>query len=174
MLVKRSNPVLATLKYVSISGKKLVLSEMERLAFSNFEVVSVFKDRHKLNRKIRNSKKQVKIFPARGDPMILPRKISFHGSIQKEKVVLCCRCKAWHMLGESCPEATPTPEDSGISFIEQSGTPQGNLAYVEPEFFVEICPSGKSQLKSSPFMEEAVRGNFSMGETSLDSDSGSS
>ena len=42
------------------------------------------------------------------------------------------------MLGESCPEATPTPEDSGMSFIEQSGTPRGNLAPVEPESFVEI------------------------------------
>ena len=112
---------------------------MERLAFSNFEeVVPVFKDRQKFNRKIRNGEKQVKIFLTRGDPMILPRKISFHGSILKEKVVLCCRCKTWHMLGESCPEATPTPEDSGMSFIEQSGTPRGNLAPVEPESFVEI------------------------------------
>ena len=86
MLVQRSNIVLATLKCVWISGKELVLSEMERLAFSNFgEVVSVFKGRHEFNRKIRNGKKQVKIFLAGGDPMILPRKISFHGSIQKGK-----------------------------------------------------------------------------------------
>ena len=95
---------------------------MERLAFSNFgEVVSVFKGRHEFNRKIRNGKKQVKIFPTGGDPMILPRKISFHGSIQKEKVVLRYRGKTRHMLGESCPETTPTPEDSGLSFNEESG-----------------------------------------------------
>ena len=53
--------------------------------------------------------------------MILPRKISFHGSIQKEKVVLRYRVKTRHMLGESCPETTPTPEDSGMSFNEESG-----------------------------------------------------
>ena len=147
---------------------------MEALAFSNFgEVVSVFKGRHEFNRKIRNGKKQVKIFLAGGDPMILPRKISFHGSIQKEKVVLCCRCKTQHMLGESCPEATPTPEDSGMSFIEQSGTPRENVAPVEPESSVEICPSGKSQLKTSPLVEEAGKENFSMGGASPDSDLGS-
>ena len=27
------------------------------------------------------------------------------------------------MFGENCPVATPTPEDSDISFSEQSGTP---------------------------------------------------
>ena len=64
---------------------------MERLAFFNFgEVVSVFKGRHEFNSKIRNGKKQIIIFPVGGDPMILPRKISLHGSsIQQEKVVLC-------------------------------------------------------------------------------------
>ena len=87
----------------------------------------MFKCRYEFNRKIRNGKKQVKIFPTGEDPMILPRKISFHGSIQKEKVVLCYRCKTRHMHGESCPEATSTPENSGISFIEQSDTPRENL-----------------------------------------------
>ena len=118
---------------------------MERLVFSNFgEVVCVFKGRHEFKRKIRNSKKQVKIFPVRGDPMILPRKISFHGSFQKEKVVLGYRCKTRHMFGESCPKATPTPEDSNMSFIDQSVTPRDNLAPVEPESSVKTCPSGKS------------------------------
>ena len=69
------------------------------------------------------------------------------------------------MLGENCPEATPTPEDSGVSFIEQSGTPRENLAPVEPESSVQICPSGKSQLMSSRLVEEAGRENFSMGGT---------
>ena len=104
----------------------------------------------------------------------LPRKISFHGGTQKEKVVLCYRCKTLYMLGENCPEATPTPEDSGMSFIEQSGTPQENLAPVEPESSVEICSSLKFQLKTSPLVEEAFsRENFSMGGTSLESDLGS-
>ena len=47
----------------------------------------VFKGRRGFNRKIRNGKKHVEIFPAGGNPMIPPRKISFHGSIQKEKRV---------------------------------------------------------------------------------------
>ena len=51
--------------------------------------MSVFKGRHEFNSKIRNGKKQIIIFPAGRDPMILPRKISLHCSIQKEKVVLC-------------------------------------------------------------------------------------
>ena len=88
-------------------------------------------------------------------------------------MVLCYRCKTQHMHGENCPETTPTLEDSGISFTEQSGTLRENLAPVEPESSVEVCPSGKSQLKSSTLAEEAGRENFSMGETSSDSDSGS-
>ena len=36
------------------------------------------------------------------------------------------------MLDENCPEATPTPEDSGISLIDWSVTPPENLALVEP------------------------------------------
>ena len=35
------------------------------------------------------------------------------------------------MLGKSCPEATHSPEDSSMSFIEKNATPQENLA-VEP------------------------------------------
>ena len=48
------------------------------------------------------------------------------------------------MFGESCPKATPTPEDSKMSFIDQSVTPRDNLAPVEPESSVKTCPSGKS------------------------------
>ena len=69
------------------------------------------------------------------------------------------------MLRKNCPEATPTPEDSSVSFIEQSGTPRWNLAPVEPECSVQICPSGESQLKSSPLVQEAGGENFLMGGT---------
>ena len=67
------------------------------------------------------------------------------------------------MPDEHCPQATPTPDDSGVSFIEQSGTPRENLAPVEPESSVQIFPSGKSQLNSSPLKQEAGGENFSMG-----------
>ena len=104
--------------------------------------------------------------------MILPSKISFHGSIQKEKVVLCYKCKTRHMLCEGCLEATPTPEDSVMAFIEQSGTPRQSPAPAESASSVEICSSRKSQLKTSPPVEEAGRENFSIGGTSSGSDSG--
>ena len=71
--------------------------------------------------KLETVKSKLKSPPTGGDPMILPRKISFHGSIQKEKVVLRYRDKTRHMLGESCPETTPTSEDSGMFFNEESG-----------------------------------------------------
>ena len=69
------------------------------------------------------------------------------------------------MLGGNCPETTPTLEDSGVSFIEQSGTPQENLATVEPELSVQIWYSGKSQLNSSPLVQETGGEKFSMGGT---------
>ena len=81
--------------FVAILLPEFISDQAVRLAFSNFEdVVTVFKGRHEFNRKIRNSKRHVKIFPAGEDPAILPRKISFHGRIQRdvlfaEKVVLC-------------------------------------------------------------------------------------
>ena len=68
-------------------------------------------------------KGHVKILPAGGDPAMLSRKISFHGSIQRDvlfagKVVLCYRCKTQHLLGENCPLDIPTPEHSGMSFTD--------------------------------------------------------
>ena len=74
--------------------------------------------------------------------MILPRKISLHGSIQRnvlfaEYLVLRYRCKTRHMLGENCSVATPTPEDSGMPFTEQSGTPP---PYQNP---VQLDPSAE-------------------------------
>ena len=107
--------------FVMIFLPEFISDQTVRLAFSNFgDVVSVFKGRHKFNTDTRNGKRHVKIFPAGGDPAILPRKISFHGRIQRdvlfaEKVVLCYRCKTRHMLGENCPVVTPTTEDSSMS-----------------------------------------------------------
>ena len=72
-----------------------------------------------------------------------------------EKVLLCYRCKTRHMLGENFPEATPTTEDSGMSFIEQSDTPRENSAPV--------------QLKSSV---DTQQGSLSTGGSSSDSVTG--
>ena len=91
--------------FVTILLPLFISDQVVRLPFSNFrKVVSVFKGRHEFNRKIRNGKRHFKIFPAGGDPAILPRKIFFHGRIQRdvlfaEKEVLCYRCKTRHMLG---------------------------------------------------------------------------
>ena len=80
---------------MTILLREFISNQAVRLAFSNFgDVVAVFKGRHEFNRKIQNGKRQVKIVPAGEDPVILPRKISFHGRIQRdvlfaEKVVLC-------------------------------------------------------------------------------------
>ena len=84
--------------FVTILLPEFISDQAVRLAFSNFgDVVSVFKG----NTDIRNGKRHVKIFPAGEDPAILPRKITFHGRIQRdvlfaEKVALCYRCR--HML----------------------------------------------------------------------------
>ena len=115
---------------VNINLPEHVSDQAVELAFSNFgEVVSVFKGRHKFNRKLRNGKRHVRIFPAGGDPAVLPTKIYFFGGASKdvlfaEKVVQCYRCKTRHMLGENCPVATPTPEGSSMSHSEQTKTPQ--------------------------------------------------
>ena len=112
--------------FVTLFLPEFVSDQAVRLAFSSFgEVVAVFKGRHKFNTDVRNGKRHVKIFPAGEDPAILPRKITFHGRIQRdvlfaEKVVSCYRCKTRHMLGENCPVATPTTEDSSMPLAEQS------------------------------------------------------
>ena len=115
--------------FVTIHLPEFISDQAVRLAFSSFgDVVTVFKGRHEFNRKIRNGKGHVKIFPAEEYPAILPRKISFHGRIQRdvlfaEKEVLCYSCKTRHMLGENCPVATPITEDFGMSLNEKSDTP---------------------------------------------------
>ena len=55
--------------------------------------MSVFKSRHKFNRSIKNGERHVRIFPAGGEPAILPRKISFHDNIQRDVLFAekwCC------------------------------------------------------------------------------------
>ena len=167
--------------FVTILLPEFISEQAVRLALSNSgEVVTVFKGRHKFNRKIQNGKRHVKIFPAGEDPAILPRKICFHGRIQRdvlfaEKVVLCYRCKTRHMLGENCPVATPTIEDSSMSLNEQSDTPGENVTPVQPKPFVETQSSAESQQTSSPTRVEAREGDSSLTEGSgSDSDSGSS
>ena len=167
--------------FVTILLPEFISEQAVRLALSNSgEVVTVFKGRHKFNRKIRNGKRHVKIFPAGEDPAILPRKICFHGRIQRdvllaEKVVLCYRCKTRHMLGENCPVATPTIEDSSMPLNEQSDTPGENVAPVQPKPSVKTQSSAESQQTSSPTRVEAREGDFSLTEGSgSDSDSGSS
>ena len=167
--------------FVTIFLPEFISDQAVRLAFSNFgEVVSVFKGRHKFNTDVRNGKRHVKIFPAGEDPAILPRKITFHGRIQRdvlfaEKVVLCYRCKTRHMLGENCPVATPTTEDSSMSLAEQSGATIGGAAPVQPEASVETQQPSESQQIPSPIQEEAEEGDSSTEDGSgSDSDSDSS
>ena len=137
--------------FVTILLPEFISDQAVRLAFSNFgDVVSVFKG----NTDIRNGKRHVKIFPAGEDPAILPRKITFHGRIQRdvlfaEKVVLCYRCKTRHMLGEDCPVATTITEDSSMSLAEQSDIPGESTAPVQPESSVMTQPSTESQQTSS-------------------------
>ena len=78
------------------------------------------------------------------------------------------------MLGENCSEATPAPEGSGMSFIQQSGTPREDLARVEPESFCRDLPFWKisAELLSSCGGQAGGK-NSSMGGKSSDSDSGS-
>ena len=122
--------------FATILLPEFISDQAVRLAFPNFrDVVSVFKGRHRFNTDIRNGKRHVRIFPAGDDPEILPRKITFHGRIQRdvlfaEKVVLCYRCKTRHMLGENCPAVTPTTTDSSMSLAEQSDIPGESTAPV--------------------------------------------
>ena len=167
--------------FVTIFLPEFISDQAVRLAFSNFgEVVAVFKGRHKFNTDVRNGKRHVKIFPAGEDPAILPRKITFHGRIQRdvlfaEKVVSCYRCKTRHMLGENCPVATPTTEDSSMSLVEQSDAAIEGAAPVQQESSVENQPSADSQQTPSPIQGEAVEGDSSMEDGSgSGSDSGSS
>ena len=166
--------------FVTLFLPEFVSDQAVKLAFSKFgEVVAVFKGRHKFNSDVRNGKRHVKIFPAGEDPAILPRKISFHGRIQRdvlfaEKVVLCYRCKTRHMLGENCPVVTPTTEDSGMSLAEQSDATVGGTVPAQQESSVEIQPSAESQQASSPISEGAEEGDSSEEDGSgSGSDSGS-
>ena len=125
-------------------------------------------------------KRHVKIFPAGGDPAPPPRKITFHGRIQRdvppaEKVVLCYRPKTRHMLGENCPVVTPTTNDSSMSLAEQSDIPGESAAPAQPESSVETQTSTEPQQTPSPTQGEAGKESSSVDDWSgSDSDSGSS
>ena len=167
--------------FVTILLPEFISDQAVRLAFSDFgDVVSVFKGRHKFNTDIRNGKRHVKIFPAGEDPATLPRKITFHGRIQRdvlfaEKVVLCYRCKTRHILGGNCPVVTPPTKDSNISLAEQSHIPGESTAPMQPESSVENKLSAESQQTPSPTQGEARKKDFSVDDGSIsDSDSGSS
>ena len=163
--------------FVTILLPEFISDQPVKLALSNFgEVVSVLKGRHKLNRSIRNGKIHVRTFPAGGDPVILPRKISFHGNIQRdvhfaEKVVLCYRCKTRHMLDKNCPVITPTQKDSRMSFTERSATPSRNPSPRQLDHSAEILPCVESLQQPSTPTKDVVRGDH-FGEVS-DSDSDS-
>ena len=132
--------------FVTIPLPEFISGQAVRLASSKFwEVVSIFKGRHRFNRSIKNGKRHVRIFPAGGDPALLPKKIYFHENIQRdalftEKVVLRYRCKTRYMLGENCPAITPTQKDSSMSFTEQSGTLSQNQNPIQPDPSAEILP----------------------------------
>ena len=57
--------------------------------------------------------------------------------------MLCYRCKTRHMLYENCSEATHTPEDSAMSFTEQSGKPSPYQNPVKPVSSAENHPCGE-------------------------------
>ena len=131
--------------FVTILLPEFISDQAVRPAFSNLgDVVTVFKGRHEFKRKIRNGKRHVTIFPAGEDPVILPRKISFHGRIKKV-------CSFRHIRGKNCPVVTPTTEHSGMSLNEQSDTPGENFAPVQPESSGETQLSAESQQTSSVF-----------------------
>ena len=137
--------------------------------------MSVFKARRKFNRKIRNGKRYIRIFPAGGDPAILPRKIAFHGGVSRdvlfaEKVVLCYRCKTRHMLDENCLVVSPTPEGSDMSCTEQSETPR-DPERTDPS--AENQPPAESQEESPLIDKGPEKGNSSTDESGEDSNSGS-
>ena len=96
-------------------------------------------------------KRHVKVFHAGGDPAILARKIYFHDSIQRDVLF---RLKLGTCLAGIALWLHPTPEDSGMSFIEQSGTLPRNQNPVQLDHSAEIHPFGESPQKSSALSEE--------------------
>ena len=148
-----------------------------KLAFSNFgDVVSVFEGRHIFNKNIRNGKRRVKIFPAEGNPEMLPRQLTFHDNITKgdlfmEKVLMCYECRTRHMLDENCPAVTPTTEDLDMSTSEQYTTPQESMSPEQSEPSVKTSPSDDSRQDSSTLVEGTDGGATSRENSSLDCDS---
>ena len=108
--------------------------------------------------------------------MILPRKISFHGNIQRdvlftEKLVLCYRCKTHHMLGKNCSVITPTQKDSRVSFTDRSATPSMNPSPRQLDHSAEILLCVESLQQPSTPTKDVVRGDHSGEVSHADSDS---
>ena len=163
--------------FVTIYLPEFISDQAVKLTFSNFaDVVSVFKGRHKFNKNIRNGKRHIKMFQAEGNPVMLPRKITFHGNITRdalfvEKVVMCNRCRTHHMLGKNCPVVTPTPEDLDMSTSDQCTTPQESMSPEQSEPSVDISPSEDSRQDSSPLVEGSDGGASLSENSSLDRNS---
>ena len=116
--------------------------------------MSVCSVRHKSNKKMRNSKRHIITFSAGGDPVILPRKFSFHGGVSRdilfaEKVVMCCRCKSRCMLGKNCLLVSPTPEQSDMSYNQQNETSRASKTPQKAVHSAKNQPSAESQQELS-------------------------
>ena len=149
-----------------------------RLALSNFgELVSVFKGRHKFNRSIRNTgKDMLESSPREEIQRYCQGKFLSNGNIQRdvlfaENVVLCYRCKTRYMLGKNCPVITPTQKDSWMSFTERSATPSRNPSPRQLDHSAEILPCVEPLQQPSTPTKDVVRGNHSGEVSDWDSDS---
>ena len=90
--------------------------------------MSDFKDRREINSKIRNGKRHVSRREGiqqycQGNFLSM---VVFKGMSFLRKRCCAAGVKLGTCLGKNCPVSTPTPEDSGMSFSEQSGTPPLN------------------------------------------------
>ena len=77
------------------------------------------------------------------------------------------------MLGENCPEATLTNEDSAMSLNEQSDTLSQNQMPMQPDPSAEILPCTESLQQPSTLAEDVTAGDHSEEYFDSDSDSAS-
>ena len=77
------------------------------------------------------------------------------------------------MLGENCPEATLTNEDSAMSLNEQSDTLSQNQMPMQPDPSAEILPCTESSQQHSTLAEDVTAGDYFEEYFDSDSDSAS-